>query len=665
MGKRIQLQVTADILSDTVFGSGYSIPGGEDIAVIQDENGYPYIPGSTLKGLLRDSLSNWLVWSGGKEEDLNEILGVYGWQGTTSGRRLDITPLTLVDAPRDSADCYVTRTFTSLEDGVAKTGSLRTASCVVKGTQFAGLISCDEDDVDLVQKALRGIVWAGRQRSRGLGRVRFTAKQTAVPEKTQSIVSASCLRYRISTEEPVIVSNLSRSNGNSYETRGLIPGSAIRGMIMSELVENSPEWFQEHRVDLLSEGTRFLDAVPVLGDRAVLPTLLGFYEDKQQTQFESVLKDPDSIIGLKRAGLGSFCSLDGDTIRYWSPETAGTTRIQRNNGSVNSGDNKDTEMFQTRYLCKGQTLEGYIYLENPALAGKIAEVLSGSIRLGADRYQGFGKCKVELLEAVEVPNWVSAYGYHSQDEIGKELYMVVLSPLNMLDANGTPCGIDLDGLGAAIGLKNVKIHLCATTAAEYGGFNRTWQCREPALPMYDRGSVFVLKWKEGEPDLALMRDVELHGLGVRAAEGFGQVLFLRPEIYKQIARKAEVTGETQQNDTKGAVAQERRTRLQWIMNHSSFVHNSGLSRSQLGTIQSLCAKAIAKNGNSQELRDYMTDAKNRSYANKKRYERVQDIIVSVLEDKPSAELAGTGSADTAVARLQLICDLIDHSRKEE
>lgn len=39
---RVTLPVTAELLSDAIFGSGFSIPGGEDIAVCRDEKGYPF-----------------------------------------------------------------------------------------------------------------------------------------------------------------------------------------------------------------------------------------------------------------------------------------------------------------------------------------------------------------------------------------------------------------------------------------------------------------------------------------------------------------------------------------------------------------------------------------------------------------------------------------------
>ena len=41
MSERTTLRVTVELLADAIPGSGFSIPGGEDIAVCQDSQGYP------------------------------------------------------------------------------------------------------------------------------------------------------------------------------------------------------------------------------------------------------------------------------------------------------------------------------------------------------------------------------------------------------------------------------------------------------------------------------------------------------------------------------------------------------------------------------------------------------------------------------------------------
>ena len=37
------MKIQMELLSDTIFGNGRSIPGEEDISVLSDENGFPVI----------------------------------------------------------------------------------------------------------------------------------------------------------------------------------------------------------------------------------------------------------------------------------------------------------------------------------------------------------------------------------------------------------------------------------------------------------------------------------------------------------------------------------------------------------------------------------------------------------------------------------------------
>ena len=150
MGERVTWRVTMELLSDTILGSGISVPGGEDIAVCKDDKGFPYMKGSTFKGLLRESLENLLVWTGGDKADLDAICGVSGWKGTADDRRLQLTGLCLDPCPAVPEDCYDSRMLTSLEDGVVKEGTLRMASCVRSGMFFSGTLTCCGRDVALI-----------------------------------------------------------------------------------------------------------------------------------------------------------------------------------------------------------------------------------------------------------------------------------------------------------------------------------------------------------------------------------------------------------------------------------------------------------------------------------------------------------------------------------
>lgn len=661
MNNRVMLTVTMELLSDGIFGSGYSIPGGEDIAVCQDAEGYPYLKGSTLKGLLRDSLENLVAWTGREEKDIEEILGSAGWNGTADGRRLQLTALTLVTRPEVPDDCFGMRVFTSLENGTVKTDTLRTASCINRGLRFSGELICAEEDVPLISDCLAGIKWAGTLRNRGFGRVKVTATQKTSLEKTpHTIGDAACIRYRLLTETPVCITDLSHSRGNSYATKGYIPGTAIRGMVINTLADRDPKWFNEHKQELLS-NVHFLDAVPNPTGKAVLPSIKGFYEDKAQTVLESVVRDGDFTPGHKRAKLGTFCTLCEDEIRYWSAETSGATRIQRN-----IGNDEDSQPFQTRYLSEGQEFEGYILLQDtPDLAEKIASTFGDAIWLGADRYEGFGKCKVKELCAAEKPSWILDYGYRSQEEIGTVLYLLAMSPLTMLDDYGNVCGLSTKRLVQKLGVSSLLLERCATSLDIYGGYNRIWESRVPLVQMYERGSLFRLQCSEA-PSLAALQTLEQTGLGIRCAEGFGQILFLPPSRLNALSKKRSLFDMKQETTDASSSSRFRRARYAWVMEHADSLHESGLSKSQLGDIQALCEKAKLNPDGIAVLEAYFNkNLKERGAKHGSKFEGIHTLITKVLERTLSETLGVETDVNSIPEKLSLLCLLFDFSRKKE
>lgn len=658
MSQRITLYVRVRLLSDTIFGAGFSVPGGEDIAVCEDSKGYPYLKGSTLKGLLRESLENWVVWTSGSETDVDELMGVSGWDGLTDDRRIQLSEFQVQSPPASPEECYETRAFTSLTDaGTAESGTLRMASCVRKGMTFVGEVHCACEDEILVKSALTSIKWVGTMRSRGFGRVQFTVESCVEQSAaTQSLTAAACIRYRLHTDSPVLITDLARSKDNSYETRGYIPGSAIRGLIVGNLAKDKQDWFAIHRTELLSDNIRFLAAVPVADERAGLPSIKGFYENKDESIFETVMQNGSFTPGLKRAKIGSFCALEGDTLSYWSASTGGATRILRGKSDV------DKTMFQTRYIDKGQTFEGYIELDDPKMAEMIAAALPKTVWLGADRYEGFGKCSVVCCEVVEEPAWRREYGFRKQNEVTQELYLLAVSPFTMLNEIGDPCGLSQRDLAEKMGVGSVVVSVCSTSMSEYGSYNRIWKGRNAAVRMYDRGSIFKLCCDRA-PDLERLQKIEREGLGIRRAEGFGQVLFLKNELFEGIRHKAAVEGtrDTKQANSAAAV---RRARYCWVMARADEVRESGLSPSQLGTLQALCERAIACNGKLDELeRFFNRNLNDRGAKHASKFSKIYELVKRVTTT-PMENLIGVSCNDNMTERLRLLCLLFDFSRKE-
>lgn len=189
------MKIKMTLMADTIPGNGESVPGGEDISVLHDENGFPYYKGGTLKGIFREELTNYLAWTGGTEEDFNELNVLLGRSGADedNARKLRFSDLTLSEnvraaimkeeiggkhlSPEDILDIFsYMRTFTALdEDGIVKDGSLRYARCLTKGLIFYGDITCAEEDEELVKEVLSLICAIGTMRNRGFGNVKIEA----------------------------------------------------------------------------------------------------------------------------------------------------------------------------------------------------------------------------------------------------------------------------------------------------------------------------------------------------------------------------------------------------------------------------------------------------------------------------------------------------------
>jgi len=647
-------KVTLELLSDTIFGSGFSIPGGEDIAVNVDSDGYPYLKGSTLKGLLRESLQDWMIWEnngGTVKNTINALLGEDGWTGSASERRIRLTGLTLEAAPIESEACFSLRTFTSMENGVVKDKTLRSASCVKSGLIFCGHLYCDENDFDLLENAVSCIKWVGTMRNRGFGHVKASLEKESREVKKWGIKKATCLFYTLRTDTPVLITDLSSSQQNTYRSRNYITGSSVRGAIMTRLAEKDPIWFEENKTKLLSDEVRFLDAYPIIDNTPIaLPTFKGFYENKDESGFESVVVTGSFEAGKKRAKMGSFCSLCGNQIRVWNGQNGYSTRIRKGNTVA------EKEIFQTQHISEGQTLVGYIVLDNDQYAEHISDALGDTIWLGSDQYEGFGKCTVLSCEAVENPKWWE-YAAVSENS-GSELYMVAVSPVSMIDDKGDPCGLNISELSRLLGVKAEIMH-CSTSMVEVEGYNRTWESRLPIVRMYDAGSVFHLRF-DSAPDSIHIQKLQRTGIGIRRESGFGQVLFLSKDRFESITEK--VKYEPPKGSTQQFAAECRRKKLLWVMNNVMELKKTGVSGSQLGELQSICETS----SNSEQIKGYIKQRKGVGRQNSRsNFAALSDFVDSVLNNPIGKTISFENAPDSIEERIGLLCMCINHSRKEK
>lgn len=190
------MKIKMQLISDVIFGSGVSVPGGEDVSVLCDRNGFPYYKGGTFKGVFREELSNYLSWTvkdeAEAEQILNRLLGQGGDSELPNPTKLVFSDFTLSEAVKQAILREVgtavpetvtelltnTRTLTSItEEGVVKEGSLRSLRCVNKGLYYYSDIKCSKEDETLIREVLSGIKWIGSMRNRGFGKVKISAEE--------------------------------------------------------------------------------------------------------------------------------------------------------------------------------------------------------------------------------------------------------------------------------------------------------------------------------------------------------------------------------------------------------------------------------------------------------------------------------------------------------
>lgn len=180
------MKIRMELQSDAIFGNGMSVPGGEDISVLHDKDGFPYFKGTTFKGIFREELERLITWSG-TSVNIDEVLGKAGddeqegrWIFSdfvlSSAIRREILHDIGGGRPTEILDTMTNlRAFTKInEKGIAEEGSLRMARCVNRGLIFYSEIQCPKEDEATVEEVLGLIKWVGTMRNRGFGKVLIT-----------------------------------------------------------------------------------------------------------------------------------------------------------------------------------------------------------------------------------------------------------------------------------------------------------------------------------------------------------------------------------------------------------------------------------------------------------------------------------------------------------
>lgn len=330
------------------------------------------------------------------------------------------------------------------------------------------------------------------------------------------------ITYDIELLQPVRIADITAGKEGETETLSYIPGSTMRGAVLSKLLQKGLE---KKRV-LLSEQVCFLNAYPLCGNTQMFPSIKGFYEGKlSDGTLESVLGDEDPTPGYKRASLGEFCSVSGDTISFMR-----TTKKEVLNNNIG-----ESKIFRSVALQEGQIFRGYIAVDDTAdVTEELLQTLeTESFVIGSGKTAGFGRVAIRNVKKDgQLPTLMGRIEKPVQEAV-----MLLLSPLSMRNDYGEICGLDEAALAKMLRVREVQVKKAASSTVKLSGVNRTWGCRTPEITMYQSGSVFRLLFSESvSPER--FEKIEQQGLGVCRAEGCGRVCFT--DRYEALTQKKEI-----------------------------------------------------------------------------------------------------------------------------
>ena len=157
-------------------GSGQAAGADVDALVIKDKDGLPFIPGKTLKGLVRQAFEEIAAFKGESSVEGDRLFGIPG--GAPS--KTYFTDAQIVEKDEIIKDglsewLYQTVSMTEIDSntGTASDLSLRKIEVVVPCTLKGSILFVEDGSADKIKDALRYIKAIGLDRNRGLGRCSF------------------------------------------------------------------------------------------------------------------------------------------------------------------------------------------------------------------------------------------------------------------------------------------------------------------------------------------------------------------------------------------------------------------------------------------------------------------------------------------------------------
>lgn len=525
-------------------GSGLAAGADLDALVVRDADGLPFVPGKTIKGLMRQAY----------ESLYGENPALFGKEGNKQGGAF------FSDAAigsergrivREKLAPYFYQSISSTainENGVADKGSLRKMEVVIP-CELTGEILFDDsqsDWADKLTKAMCLIKELGLKRSRGLGRCKFAVVTDDTREAASQTDEKQSMSFLCTLLTDVIL-NRQAASEEPNKTLDFIPGNNFLGIVARQYdVFNA----QEQALIFHSGKVRFSDAHPLVeGERSLRVPASLFYpklstpETRTYVHHHLLMQGAPEPPPIQRKQCRSGFY---DLTKAPSPkafEKAVYTLKSAYDRSKRRA--KDEALFLYQSLRAGQQFVFTVEFDEAQYAPELAK----QIRSGLLGLRHLGRSKTAQYGLVKIEDWtVQTSAFPAQETQDNLVYLYADSRLIFLDPYGLPTYTpDVAQLG--VGEGTIRWDLSQIRTFQYAPWNGKRRTHDTDRCGIEKGSVIVIETKDGY--LQTLKNPQY--VGQYQNEGFGRVL-INPSFLVsdcQLGEEVDGGGITDENNACG------------------------------------------------------------------------------------------------------------------
>jgi len=353
----------------------------------------------------------------------------------------------------------------------------------------------------------------------------------------------------IENKEPLKIGAGGNKTNQTEPSKDYIPGSTIRGAIISQMVQKGI--FKEEIQKAILSKMECYNAYPYREDRIYLPTPQHLRVDKHEWRKKKTafhdngdnLRSPIDLNDLlRKKDVNEYTNKDKNILEFrFIAEKNGLLvgynvpkeyRLHHNT-SINIEKEKKENLFKYQAIVAGQRFCSIIRFDE-TLVEPIQSVLkdTSTIYLGGAKGSGYGLCQIKVINEEILEDYQKVKQLLGLDrdlvdvKSSKTLTITCLSDCLIRNEYGQPINhIPVSYISEITGC-NVELNKQFIQTGLTEGYNTTWQARYPKETVIKAGSViqYTFETEQSEDNIKrIISTLECKLIGYRKQDGFGWI----------------------------------------------------------------------------------------------------------------------------------------------